>query len=148
MIGNWSAIIGTLLFALAGALAFVAYRNPIAFRDNLGIPLAVLTALAFIVLSFWNLGALHAQSEALLTAVKSQDKPALETVSALAQKIRDTYLLELYGLLTTVAVIAYLLLLSRLPQLGLTRPTLEKAGEQPVSSEPISSDSNPPKESR
>ena len=94
MDSNWLAVLGVLLVVLAGGLAFVAFTHPAAFRENLGIPLAFLTAVAFIVLSFWNLGALHAQSEALLCAVKSQDRAASETVAALAQKLRDTYGLE------------------------------------------------------
>ena len=146
MDSNWLVIFGVLLVALAGGLAFVAFRHPLAFRENLGIPLAVLTVVAFIVLSFWNLGALHAQSEALLSAVKGQDRAASETVSALAQKIRNTYLLEVYGLLIAAAVIAYLAFLSRLTHLGLIRANLEGSKNQPVPSEPIGTGVNAPNE--
>ena len=99
MDSNWLAVFGAVLIAIAGGLAFVAYRHPAAFRENLGIPLAVFTTVAFIFLSFWNLGALHAQSEALLNAVKGSGSSTSATVSSLAERIRDTYLLEVYGLL-------------------------------------------------
>ena len=149
MDSNWLAVLGVLLVVLAGGLAFVAFTHPAAFRENLGIPLAFLTAVAFIVLSFWNLGALHAQSEALLCAVKSQDRAASETVAALAQKLRDTYRLEVYGLFIAAAVIAYLFFLSRLPQLGLVREnSLAGAEQQPLPSEPISSAENAPNRPR
>jgi uncharacterized membrane protein len=143
---NWLAVLGVVLIALAGGLAVVAYRHPVAFRENLGLPLAFLTAVAFIVLSFWNLGALHAQSEALLNAVKSQDRAASATVSSLAERIRDTYLLEIYGMIIAVAIIAYLLLLSRLPELGLVRKSGERSTDELVSSETIGSGGSTPDE--
>lgn len=83
MDSNWLAVFGAVLIAIAGGLAFVAYRHPAAFRENLGIPLAVFTTVAFIFLSFWNLGALHAQSEALLNAVKGSGSSTSATVSSL-----------------------------------------------------------------
>jgi hypothetical protein len=134
----WPAVLGVVLIAAAGGLALVAYRHPAAFRENLGLPLAFVTAVAFIGLSFWNLGALHAQSQALLNAVKDQDRAASATVSSLAERIRDTYLLEVYGLLIAVAIIAYLLLLSRLPELGLVQKREERSSDEPVSSETTS----------
>jgi hypothetical protein len=135
----WLAVLGFVLIAAAAAgLAFVAYRHPAAFRDNLGFPLAFLTAVAFVVLSFWNLGALHAQSQALLNAVRDQDQAASATVSSLAERIRDTYLLEVYGLLIAAAIIAYLLLLSRLPELGLVYKSEELGTDESVSSETTS----------
>jgi hypothetical protein len=146
MDSNWPAIFGVLLVAIAGGLAFVAYRNPVAFRENLGIPLAFLTAVAFIVLSFWNLGALHAQSEALLNAVKGSGSTTSATVSSLAERIRDTYLLEVYGLLAAAGVIAYLLLLSRLPELGLIRKNAEHSADRPAPNETISPTEQAPNE--
>ena len=143
MDSNWPTVFGVLLIAIAGGLAFVAYRKPVAFRENLGVPLAFLTAVGFIVLSFWNLGALHAQSEALLNAVKGPGSSTSPTVASLAERIRDTYLLEVYGLLVAAAVIAYLLVLSRLPELGLVRkntePTSQPAPNQKIdTTEPAS----------
>jgi hypothetical protein len=136
----WPAVLGVVLIAAAGGLAFVAYRHPAAFRENLGLPLAFLTAVAFIVLSFWNLGALHAQSQSLLNAVKDLDRAgsASATVSSLAERIRETYLLEVYGLLIAVAIIAYLLLLSRLPELGVVQKKEEGSTDEPVSGETTS----------
>ena len=146
MDSNWPAVFGALLIAIAGGLAFVAYRTPAAFRENLGIPLAFLTAVAFIVLSFWNLGALHAQSEALLNAVKGSGSSTSATVSSLAERIRDTYLLEVYGLLIAAGVIAYLLLLSRLPELGLVRKNTEPNASPPALNETISTTEHAPNE--
>jgi len=136
MDSNWPTVFGVLLIAIAGGLAFVAYRKPVAFRENLGVPLAFLTAVGFIVLSFWNLGALHAQSEALLNAVKGSGSSTSPTVTSLAERIRDTYLLEVYGLLVAAAVIAYLLVLSRLPELGLVRKNTEPTS-QPATNQKI-----------
>lgn len=146
MDSNWLAVFGAVLIAIAGGLAFVAYRHPAAFRENLGIPLAVFTTVAFIFLSFWNLGALHAQSEALLNAVKGSGSSTSATVSSLAERIRDTYLLEVYGLLLAAAVIAYLLFLSRFPELGLVRKNKERSGNQPAPSETISTSGHAPNE--
>ena len=47
---NWLAVLGFALVAAAGGLAFVAFWHPAGFRENLGFPLAFLTAVAFIVL--------------------------------------------------------------------------------------------------
>ena len=143
-VASWLPILASLFVVLAGGLAFVAYSHPVAFRENLGLPLAFLTAVAFIVLSFWNLGALHAQSEALLNAVKSQDRAANPTVSALAEKISDTYFLEVYGMMVAAGIIAYLLLLSRLPELGLARKNGECKIDEPVSSETFGTNESAP----
>ena len=133
MENNWLVVLGFVLVATAGGLGFVAFWHPTGFRENLGLPLAVLTAVAFIVLSFWNLGALNARSEALLNAVKVQDHTASATVSSLAESIRDTHLLEVYGLVIGIAIIAYLLLLSRLPELGFVRKRGEPSTDEPAS---------------
>jgi hypothetical protein len=145
---SWLAVLGFALVATAGGLAFVAFWHPVGFRENLGFPLAFLTAVAFIVLSFWNLGALNARSEALLNAVKVQDHTASATVSSLAESIRDTYLLEVYGLVIASAIIAYLLLLSRLPELGLVRKRGEPSTDEPVSSVTIGPSETAPIEPR
>jgi len=101
---------------------------------------------AFIVLSFWNLGALHAQSEALLNAIRGSGSSTSATVSSLAERIRDTYLLEVYGLLVAAGVIAYLLFLSRLPELGLVRKNTEPHASQSALSETISTTDHAPNE--
>ena len=72
-----------------------------------------------------------------LNAVKVQDRAGSATVSSLAESIRDTYLLEVYGLVIASAIIAYLLFLSRLPELGLVRKSGERSADEPVSSQTI-----------
>jgi len=95
---NWLALLGALLAVLAGGLAFVAL-------DILRRSERICYTPCFPHSSgFYHLKLLEFGRAS--RAERGQDRAASETIAALAQKIRDTYRLEVYGLFIAAAVIA------------------------------------------
>jgi hypothetical protein len=106
----------SIILAAISALSFVAYKHPVAFKNNIAYPLLAFDVLALIGILAKYLGGMGVLVNNLSKEI-ADSKIDQNNIEFLSNSIKSDYDFLVFALGITIAIFVYLVLLINLPKI-------------------------------